>query len=328
METSYLKALTQLISFNTTSPIDFDSIERIGSFLRQFGFVRGKGDYWLRGNPQSNVCIYTHIDTKPPEPVSEWETDPWELVCRDGKLFGLGVSDAKFQLLNAILTFSEDQFFFVIDGSEEAGGASAGEFISQTGIKSLVVVDGSIGKKSRCSIFRGTKGQVDGWIYYDSGQKPVHPGREKRLEPLQWLHDIYETVREMNLHFNITGIQSPRHLRSLTLEKMEIRFDIRYTPEDQENLDVFLGIYRPKIKQLYKPLTGCREQQPGMETASFACPLGNALQDLIQVLVLPGGLPENGNHRPNEWIYLWQIEKHRNLLAGSIPIITNWSNED
>jgi acetylornithine deacetylase/succinyl-diaminopimelate desuccinylase-like protein len=36
-----------------------------------------------------------HLDTKPPDPIDAWETDPYEGVVKDGKPYGLGAADMK-----------------------------------------------------------------------------------------------------------------------------------------------------------------------------------------------------------------------------------------
>lgn len=39
------------------------------------------------------VWLMTHLDVVPPGELAKWESDPWKLVQKDGKLFGRGVED-------------------------------------------------------------------------------------------------------------------------------------------------------------------------------------------------------------------------------------------
>lgn len=42
-----------------------------------------------------SLLFQSHIDVVPPGPLSFWDTDPWEPVLKDGKLFGRGMQDMK-----------------------------------------------------------------------------------------------------------------------------------------------------------------------------------------------------------------------------------------
>ena len=43
------------------------------------------------------LLVYGHYDVQPPEPLELWETEPFEPVIRDGKIWARGASDDKGQ---------------------------------------------------------------------------------------------------------------------------------------------------------------------------------------------------------------------------------------
>lgn len=45
------------------------------------------------------VLIYGHVDVQPVEPIADWNSEPFRVTERDGRLWGRGVTDDKGQLL-------------------------------------------------------------------------------------------------------------------------------------------------------------------------------------------------------------------------------------
>lgn len=76
------------------------------------------------------LLLYAHYDVQPPGPAAEWDTDPFEPVERDGRLYGRGASDDKGGMvmhLGAVAAHDGRppvgvQIFF--EGEEEAGSQS------------------------------------------------------------------------------------------------------------------------------------------------------------------------------------------------------------
>jgi succinyl-diaminopimelate desuccinylase len=48
------------------------------------------------------VWIMSHLDVVPPGELAKWETDPWTVVEKDGKLFGRGVEDNQQGLVSSV----------------------------------------------------------------------------------------------------------------------------------------------------------------------------------------------------------------------------------
>ena len=312
MQVDSIQALADLVAIDTVSPLSEETALRVSNYLADFGLRRGPAAsaYWLREPRDSKVWVYTHIDTKPPGERTRWHSDPFALSERESRLYGLGISDAKFQLLNALEVFASTPFGIVVDGAEESGGLDAASRLAAAEPAVLVVVDGSTDSDE---LYSGTMGQLDGTIQFDSGLAPAHPARAHRRGALEWLSQLDRFVEQRRLRLNVTGLTSEPRERSLTLEQAGLRFDLRYGPTELDAVAAFRSRYNPVLRQNYPPLFG-RQERSGRPIATFSSPLALRLRDVDHVLVAPGARPENGNHQPNEWIDRSQIKRHGAVL--------------
>lgn len=85
-----------------------------------------------------NVLIYGHYDVQPVDPVKLWETDPFEPVIRDGKIWARGATDNKGQMfahfLGVAKTLQEAgdlpvNLTFLFEGEEEIGSPNLAPFL-------------------------------------------------------------------------------------------------------------------------------------------------------------------------------------------------------
>ena len=92
----------------------------------------------IPGRRSEAVWIMTHLDVVPPGDLSKWESDPWTVVEKDGKLFGRGVEDNQQGLVSSVfaaLAFVENdivpdytiKLLFVAD--EEVGSTYGIRFL-------------------------------------------------------------------------------------------------------------------------------------------------------------------------------------------------------
>ncbi len=95
---------------------------------------------WLGAPGKPTVLIYGHYDVQPVDPLDEWESDPFEPVIKDGKIWARGADDNKGQ--NFVHIKSVEAFMktvgklpvnvkFLIEGEEEVGGESIEIFLKQ-----------------------------------------------------------------------------------------------------------------------------------------------------------------------------------------------------
>ena len=93
------------------------------------------------------VLVYGHYDVQPPEPLEEWNTDPFEPVIHDDAIWCRGANDDKGQLFMHIKAFEflvrtrqlNHNVKFIFEGEEEIGSPSLPAFIREN--KELLAAD-------------------------------------------------------------------------------------------------------------------------------------------------------------------------------------------
>ncbi|RLD33915.1 MAG: dipeptidase [Bacteroidetes bacterium] len=85
------------------------------------------------------VLVYAHYDVMPVDPVNLWDSEPFEPVIRDGKIYARGADDDKGQGFMHVKAFealvANDALpvnvKFMIEGEEEIGSVSLGAFCDE-----------------------------------------------------------------------------------------------------------------------------------------------------------------------------------------------------
>ncbi|KAL1117307.1 hypothetical protein AAG570_004633 [Ranatra chinensis] len=86
------------------------------------------------------VCVYGHLDVQPAAKEDGWDTEPFTLTEKDGKLFGRGASDDKGPVLcwiHAIRAFQETgcdlpvNVKFCFEGMEESGSEGLDDLLRE-----------------------------------------------------------------------------------------------------------------------------------------------------------------------------------------------------
>jgi acetylornithine deacetylase/succinyl-diaminopimelate desuccinylase-like protein len=95
---------------------------------------------WLHAVDAPTVLIYGHYDVQPAEMADGWDTDPFEPVEKDGKVYARGATDDKGQAFTHVkaiesLLKAEDglpvNVKFVIEGEEEIGSPNLASFLAE-----------------------------------------------------------------------------------------------------------------------------------------------------------------------------------------------------
>jgi acetylornithine deacetylase/succinyl-diaminopimelate desuccinylase-like protein len=132
------------------------------------------------------VLVYGHFDVQPPAPLDLWDSDPFDLVERDGWYFARGVTDDKGQLY-ALLRAASDlaaegslpvNVRIASDGEEEIGGDSVVKWVhaDPRGADVCVIFDGGMERRDVPQFCTGTRGLVAFDLMVRSGERDLHSG--------------------------------------------------------------------------------------------------------------------------------------------------------
>ncbi|HXG11174.1 MAG TPA: M20/M25/M40 family metallo-hydrolase [Gemmataceae bacterium] len=144
---------------------------------------------WLHAPGKPTVFLYAHHDVQPINYVEQWQSPPWELTRRDGRLYGRGVADDKGAIvaqLGAVAAFLQTQgslpvnVKMLVEGEEEVGSANLMAFFKEhkERIRSdvIVVCDTENIETGLPSITYSLRGIVAVMVEVQSAKLPVHSG--------------------------------------------------------------------------------------------------------------------------------------------------------
>ena len=154
MSTHYRALLSELLKFKSISTdAEFAgevaaTAERLSKIFTEKGFtaevISGYGHPLVVAravvNPDLETClVYGHYDVQPAALEDGWQSDPFELTERDGRLFGRGVVDNKGQFLMHVATVFDliaekklrYNIAFLLEGDEETGSGDISRFLRE-----------------------------------------------------------------------------------------------------------------------------------------------------------------------------------------------------
>lgn len=154
--TKALDVLKQYLKFSTVSAQNMAILETVQFVVNMIEDAEGEAEILddLGGNPvvygffpagsngdsSKTLLFYNHYDVQPPDPLDEWESEPFEPTIREGKLFARGVADNKGDLvarLTAIKVLQKIQgglpcnIKFLIEGEEEIGSPNLAPYLEK-----------------------------------------------------------------------------------------------------------------------------------------------------------------------------------------------------
>ncbi|MBN3296187.1 CNDP2 dipeptidase, partial [Amia calva] len=140
---------------------------------------------------KKTVCIYGHLDVQPADIEDGWDTEPFTLVEKDGKLYGRGSTDDKGPVLawfNCIEAYQKIQqelpinIKFCLEGMEESGSEGLDDLVfarKDTFFKDVDYVCISdnywLGKTKPCITY-GLRGICYFFIEVEGCDKDLHSG--------------------------------------------------------------------------------------------------------------------------------------------------------
>jgi acetylornithine deacetylase/succinyl-diaminopimelate desuccinylase-like protein len=144
---------------------------------------------WLEAPGKPTVFLYAHHDVQPVNYIEQWQSDPWKLTRKDGRLFARGSADDKGAIsafLGAIAAYRKTSNHLpvnvkmVVEGEEEIGSKNLMKFfdVHKKRIQSdvIVVCDTENIEVGLPSITYSLRGIVAVKVEVTSAKMPVHSG--------------------------------------------------------------------------------------------------------------------------------------------------------
>jgi len=158
------------------------------------------------------IGIYSHYDVQPAEPLNLWQSDPFKLTIKNGKIFARGVADDKGHLTQnifAVLSLIKENklknnIIFIFEGEEEIGSKNFSSYINQVSnilknVDLFFVTDVGMVKKNVPTIYYALRGIVYFEIEVWTGKKDLHSGVYGNLvyNPSQILFELFTKMRNL-----------------------------------------------------------------------------------------------------------------------------------
>src|SRR6185436_16622233 len=156
-----------------------------------FGTMKGKSDFTL--------LLYNHYDVQPEAPIELWNSPPFAVTERDGKLVARGICDNKAELISRICAIRAIQaaqgempinIKWIIEGEEEIGSVHFDAMTRQYG--ELLKADGTLwegggfNEKGQAPIAVGFRGMLYVEYSVESMKVDAHSANAHALPSAAW----------------------------------------------------------------------------------------------------------------------------------------------
>ena len=142
---------------------------------------------------KKTVLLYAHHDVQPIGDLDLWNTEPFDPVVKEGRLYGRGSGDNKAGVVvhyNVVKQLLEDlpvNIRIFIEGEEEIGSPTMSDFIEQNRdlleADVIVIADSGNVKIGVPTITTTLRGLADAIIEVDQPMRPVHSGMGGGIVP-------------------------------------------------------------------------------------------------------------------------------------------------
>jgi len=184
------------------------------------------------------VLIYGHVDVQPPDPIERWNSPPFVLTQRDGRLYGRGVSDDKASMLLPIL--AAEAFFaaggrppvnlrFLFEAEEEIGSPSLPGLVrarrDALGCDVALSADGGMWRPEAPSLTVSARGLVALELTVRGPRNDLHSGRHGGgvANPLHAAAALIASLHDggrVAVEGFYTDVEAPEPALSMALERL------------------------------------------------------------------------------------------------------------
>lgn len=248
-------------------------LEKVGATITEiqtegYPIIYGELNY----NKERTLTFYNHYDVQPADPLSEWESNPFEPSLRDGKVFARGVADNKGNLVARICAVHAYQqahgelpvnIKFIFEGEEEVGSPHLEYFANNHGDKlqtDALIWEGGLrdALNKRLHVGLGVKGIFYAELVCNGANTDLHSSEAAIIENPAWrLTWALSTLKDSSERILIEGFYDD--VRQLSKEDQEFIRTIDY--DEASTLKLY------QLNQFNQGLTG-----EELKTALIASP--------------------------------------------------------
>jgi len=175
---------------------------------------------WLNAPGKPTVLIYGHYDVQPVDPISLWDSQPFDPVIKNGKIYARGATDDKGQMymhIKSVEAYLKTvkrlplNVKFIIEGEEEIGSENLEEFIyNNTKLlkcDTVLISDTALYGPGIPTITYGLRGLTYLEIEVTGPNRDLHSGTfgGTIANPINVLAEIISKLMDKNGHITIPG---------------------------------------------------------------------------------------------------------------------------
>lgn len=250
----------QGVGTRETANIVLDMLEGIGADARLIE-VAGAPPvvYGEIGQGKKTLIIYDHYDVQPPEPLDQWESQPFSPQIRKGFLYCRGVADNKGDLASRLQAIEGYQatmgrlplkIKFVFEGEEEIGSPHLAQFVDENkelllGADGCLWEGGRVDTSGRPELYLGLKGILYVELRARGASRDMHSSWAPLVPNPAWrLVWALGTLKDENDRLTMDGLME--YVAEPPEEDMEllerIPFDDEEMKEDLELPELLGGV--------------------------------------------------------------------------------------
>src|SRR5690242_15691672 len=170
-------------------------------------------------NDKPTVLVYGHYDVQPADPLELWDSDPFDPVIKNGKVFARGSADDKGQFFMHVKALEimaktntlSTNIKFLIEGEEEVGSPNLGKFVAANKnlLKADVILisDSSLLSMENPSLDIGVRGLSYIEVEVTGANRDLHSGTYGGAvaNPITILAKMIASCHDENNHITIPG---------------------------------------------------------------------------------------------------------------------------
>jgi succinyl-diaminopimelate desuccinylase len=272
-----LELFKKLIESKSETPDDGGLLDFIQQYLPDFTAKRIDIEdtknlfIYKKFGDGEHLCFAGHVDVVPAG--EGWDTNPYELVEKDGYFYGRGTQDMKSGVCAFVQAVSDTKEFdgtlSVLLTSDEEGDATHGTIKVLEYLKAedflpdaVVVAEPTCEDKMGDAIKVGRRGSINGYITLKGKQgHAAYP--QKAINPIHNLAGVLGNMAGVDIDdgdeffapskFVVTDIRSGMQVTNVTPSELKMMFNVRNTTlttqkEVREFVDRYLGEFDYELK--------------------------------------------------------------------------------